>query len=280
MGEAAGMSEKGTDLSEKRLFLFDIDGTIALGSALIDGTHELLREIQRVGGKYIFITNNSTKSVADYVQKFNAWQIPTDETSFVTASTVTLRWLTQYFTGKKIFAVATKSFVRELQNHGLWVTVHPEEDVSCLLVGYDSELTYKKLWDACYLFQKNPALPFAATNPDLCCPTEFGFVPDCGSICETITNATGKTPSYLGKPSRVIVDVCLQSTGFSPEQTLVVGDRLYTDIACGINAGVDTALVLTGEAKREDLSGTAYPPTITFDSVKELYQAFADANAE
>ncbi len=274
------MSKKEIDLAAKRLFLFDIDGTIALDSTLIDGTMQLLQEIQRVGGKYVFITNNSTKSIADYMQKFDAWRIPTDEASFVTASTAAISWLKEHFTGKKIFAVATNSFIKELQNEGLRVTRRPEEDVSCLLVGFDNELTYQKLWDACLLLAKNPTLPFAATNPDLCCPTSFGFVPDCGSICQMIVNATGKTPTYLGKPNRVIVDIGLQNSGFLPEQTLVVGDRLYTDIACGIAAGVDTAAVLTGEVKRSDLSNTAYPPTFVFESVRELYEALSRANAQ
>ena len=168
--------------------------------------------------------------------------------------------------------VGTKSFVRELRSFGLQVTERVEPDVRCVLVGYDSELTYRKTVDACELLCQKE-IDFAATNPDLCCPAPFGFVPDCGAICKMISCAAGREPRFIGKPEKGIVKLCLDQTGFSPEETVVVGDRLYTDIACGINGGVDTALVFTGEAKPQDLKHTPYRPTWCFADVRELVQA-------
>ena len=145
-----------------------------------------------------------------------------------------------------------------------------------MLAAYDSELTYQKLSDTCRILQARP-VTFLATNPDLVCPVPFGYVPDCGSICQMITNATGQVPHYIGNPSTDMVDIALRENPFSKEETLVVGDRLYTDIACGNAAGVETALVLTGEAKRMDTQIHTYPPTYIFDSVKELKQAWDHA---
>jgi len=135
-----------------------------------------------------------------------------------------------------------------------------------------SELNYEKLVEICKVLSTLD-VPFYATNPDLCCPIDFGFIPDCGAICEMITHSTGKTPTYLGKPNKDVVELCLQLSGFSKEETLVVGDRLYTDIACGINGGVDTCVVFTGEAKKEDIQDTPFPPDYTFETIQHLYDA-------
>lgn len=260
-------------LQNKKLFLFDIDGTLALGDTLFEGSRKLLSHIDSIGGKSYFITNNSTKSGADYVQKFQkSFQLETTEDLFVTSGFMTIRFLKQHFADKKIYCLGTRSFVDELKKNGLSVTEKAEPDAACVLVGFDSELTYHKLEVACELLATTD-VPFYATNPDLCCPVPFGFVPDCGSICEMLINSTGKTPVYLGKPNAQVVELCMEASGFSREETLVVGDRLYTDIACGINAGVDTCVLFTGEAKKADLENTPYPPAYQFETVEELFHA-------
>lgn len=260
-------------LQNKKLFLFDIDGTLALGDTLYEGSRELLAHISSIGGKSYFITNNSTKSGADYVKKFhNSFGLETTEDLFITSGYMTIRFLKENFADKKIYCLGTKSFVEELRRNNLLVTEALESDIACALVGFDSELTYRKLEIICEILS-TMEVPFYATNPDLCCPVPFGFVPDCGSICGMIENSTGKSPIYLGKPNALVVDLCLQASGFSKEETLVVGDRLYTDIACGINAGVDTCVLFTGEAQKTDLATTPYPPTYQFDTVSDLLKA-------
>lgn len=260
-------------LKDKRLFLFDIDGTIAVGDTLYEGSRELLSYIEKIGGKSCYITNNSTKSSADYVKKFeNCFAIETKEEQFVTSGYMTKRFLLDRYCDKKIFVVGTKSYVEDLRKSSLLVTEEPEADVSLVVVAYDSELTYEKLQKVCYILQKKD-IPFYATNPDLRCPVDFGFIPDCGAICAMISSATGKTPVYLGKPNKAVVEDCISKFGYSKEETLVVGDRLYTDIACGINAGVDTCVLFSGEAKREDMLNTPYGATYEFDDVKALYKA-------
>ena len=259
-------------LTKKKLFLFDIDGTIAVGNDLLDGTLELLQYIDEIGGKAYYITNNSTKSNTDYVKKFKeCFGLDTTEDLFITSGYMTLQFLLKNYAMDKVFVLGTASFIAELRKNGLHITEKAEDDIACVVVAYDSELNYSKLTEACKALSVTD-VPFFGTNPDLCCPIDFGFIPDCGSICEMITHSTGKKPVYLGKPSSEVVHLCQQASGFTDEETLVVGDRLYTDIACGINAGVDTCVVFTGEATAEDLQDTPYAPTYAFQNVKELFE--------
>ena len=260
-------------LSKKKLFLFDIDGTIAVGDTLYDGSAALLDYIERIGGKAYYITNNSTKSGADYVKKFReAYHLETIEEQFVTSGYMTLRFLLRNYADRTIYCMGTHSFIDELRRHGLTVTEKCQPDIACIVVAYDSELSYEKLCETSKVLLTMD-VPYYATNPDLRCPIDFGFIPDCGAMCDMLTATTGKSPTYLGKPSKKVVDLCLSLSGFTKEETLVVGDRLYTDIACGINGGVDTCVLFTGEAQKKDLQDTPYKPTYEFDTVLDLYHA-------
>lgn len=260
-------------LTDKKLFLFDIDGTIAVGDTLYDGSRELLDLIDSIGGKAYYITNNSTKSGADYVQKFRtSFNLSATEDQFVTSGFMTIRFLKEHFTGKKIFVLGTSSFLKELKKNGLTVTEEPEDHIDCVLCGYDSELNYQKLVHICQVLSTTN-VPFYATNPDLCCPIDFGFIPDCGAICKMIEYATGKAPIYLGKPAKEVCELCMELSGFTKEETLVVGDRLYTDIACGINADVDTCVVYTGEATPDEVVHSPYKPTFAYSDIRHLYEA-------
>ena len=257
-------------LKEKKLFLFDIDGTIALEEQLFDGTMDLLTHIANIGGTAMYISNNSTKSREDYVAKFANWDIQVPPHYFITASYVTCLYMKAKYKAEKIFVIGTRSFIEELRAFGLSVTEDPDPDVACVLVGFDSELTYKKLENACKLLS-DPNIDFLSTSPDLRCPVSFGFIPDCGSICQMIINAVNRKPFIIGKPNPLMIELCLRESGHSKEETLVIGDRLYTDIAVGINAGVETAVVLTGEAKQGDLATTKFPPDFAFSTIRDLY---------
>ena len=140
---------------------------------------------------------------------------------------------------------------------------------------FDAELTYQKVEDACRLLARGA--DFLATNPDLSCPTLFGFIPDCGSICQLLVNACGRRPVYIGKPDPTMIHLAWQQTGYGAAETLMVGDRLYTDIACGVNAGTDTALVLTGEATAADAAVSDTPPTLICRDMAELLERLKEA---
>ena len=155
-------------LTNKKLFLFDIDGTIAVGDTLYEGSRELLSYISQIGGKAYYITNNSTRSGSDYVKRFkDCFGLDTTDGQFITSGFMTLRFLKEHFADKKIFVLGTASFVAELRRNNLWITERAEADVACVVVAYDSELNYEKLVQACQILSTTD-VPFYATNPDLC----------------------------------------------------------------------------------------------------------------
>lgn len=261
-------------LSNKKLFLFDIDGTVCQGERLIDGTTQFLEDIRQSGGQFVFITNNSTKSIQDYILKFQKLGIKTDYSNFITASYATIHYLKKNYDDKLIYVMGTKSLIRELKKSGIRVTTDCEDpEIECVLVAYDNELTYEKLTDTCKILSTRD-VGYVATNPDLVCPIEFGFVPDCGAMCQMIEHAVKKKPYFIGKPEPGMVDMSVAQNHFTKDETLVIGDRLYTDILSGINAGVETALVLTGEATRKDAEDSSYKPDYIFPTVRELHEAW------
>ena len=256
-------------IENMKLYLFDMDGTLYLGSRLYDFTLELLAQIRRTGGKYLFITNNSSKSVADYVKKLAAMGIEATREDFMTSSQATAYYLHKHHEGKTLYVCGTESLKEELRSEGFTVTTKLE-DVECLVMGFDTELTFQKLHDVSYLLLTRPGLPYIATNPDLVCPTEFGAVPDCGSICMGIKNATGREPIVIGKPSPLMPQLAMEKMGVSPEQTCVVGDRIYTDVKSGLAAGCTGILVLSGETTPDILAASDVKPHLVLESGKEI----------
>ena len=142
-------------------------------------------------------------------------------------------------------------------------------DIDCLLVGFDTELTFKKLEDACILLGRG--VDYIATNPDLVCPTWYGYVPDCGSVSTMLYNAAKRMPEFIGKPQPTMALAAMEKNGFTKEETALIGDRVYTDIACGVNAGITSVLVLCGEATMKDVESSDIKPTLIYQNIKEIY---------
>ena len=258
-----------TTIEKMKLYLFDMDGTLYLGSRLYDFTIELLQEIRRTGGKYLFITNNSSKSVVDYVKKLEKFGIEATREDFMTSSQATAYYLHKHHEGQRLYVCGTESLKEELRSEGFTVTTNINE-VDCIVMGFDTELTFQKLHDVSYLLLTRPELPYIATNPDLVCPTEFGSVPDCGSVCGMIYNATGKRPVVIGKPSSLMPELAMDKLGISKEQTCVVGDRIYTDVKSGLNAGCVGILVMSGETTYEILEQSPDKPHLVLESAREI----------
>ena len=255
-------------LKEKKLYLLDMDGTLYLDDDLFECTIPFLTAIKKNGGRYLFLTNNSSKSVRVYIEKLERLGIPATEEDFFTSTMATCVYLREHYHGKRIYAAGTAAFRQELAEAGFPVTNHLEDDVDCLLMGNDSELTFQKLEDACILLGRG--VTFLATNPDWVCPTWYGSVPDCGSVCEMLFRATGRRPRVIGKPQPDMVRLAIEKSGFSPEQVILLGDRIYTDIQSGVNAGIDTVLVLSGEATLADLEASQTKPAYVMQNIREF----------
>lgn len=258
-------------LKNKKLFLLDMDGTIYLGDKLFDGALQFLQKIKENGGRYAFMTNNSSKSRFAYIEKLKKLGIEAEEDDFITSVNATCDYLLENYKGKKIYVMGTRSFVEELLTSGIDAVTELVPGIDCFVIGYDTELTYKKLEDACYLLRNG--VDFIATNPDWVCPTADGYLPDCGAMCQMLNHATGRTPKVIGKPQPDMALTALRKYGYEKTDAVVIGDRLYTDIACGINAGIDTVFVLSGEGTVEDIEKMNIHPTCTVEGVWEIYKS-------
>lgn len=261
-------------IKTKKLWLFDMDGTIYLGNKLFDGTLELLDHITENGGKYVFVTNNSSKGIEDYLAKVRAMGIKADKENFYTSVDASVALLKERFGKDLIYAQGTRSFIKNLKAEGLNITTEYDENAKCVIVGFDTDLNAEKLANTCKTLTLNRDIPYYATNPDWICPTEFGYIPDCGSMCFGINKATGKSPVFIGKPNSLMIEEAIKKFGVEKKDVVVLGDRIYTDIASGINAGVDTILVLSGETSVSDCNESTVKPTFVIQSVKEINKVF------
>ena len=281
------------ELTNKRLFLLDMDGTLYLDDRLFPGAADFLAKIRACGGKYLFLTNNSSKGVDAYVAKMTRLGVPAAPADFLTSVDALIVFLERTYGAavkkKKMYVVGTHSFCAQLAAAGFLLTETPDDDTEILILGFDRELTYRKLEDACRLLARGvqeartsgdakaaavlPAVDYYATNPDWVCPTAFGSVPDCGSMAWMLEKATGRLPKFIGKPEPEMALLAMAQCGCSAAETLLIGDRLYTDIACGNRAGVDTAFVLSGEGTLADLAKGQGKPTYIFENIAEVCKA-------
>ena len=190
-------------LAGKKLFLLDMDGTIYLDETLFDGTKDFLSYVRKIGGKYLFLTNNSSKSVEAYMEKMHRLGIETVKEDFLTSVDALMIYLEEKgYREKKLYAFGTASFRKQLSDGGFRITDRLEDATDALVCGFDTELTFQKLEDACILL--NRGVDFIAANQDWVCPTWYGYVPDCGSVCEMLFRATGRRPVFIGKPQPVL----------------------------------------------------------------------------
>lgn len=258
-----------SDLKNKKLFLLDMDGTIYLDNDLFDGTMDFLEYVKSIGGRYMFLTNNSSKSVDKYIEKLAGLGIESTAEDFLTSVNATVLYLKKK-SYKKIYAFGTKSFVEQLEEAGFNITTKLEDDIDCLCMGFDTELAFQKLEDACILLGRG--VDYIAANPDWVCPTWYGYVPDCGSVAEMLYNATKRRPVFIGKPQPEMALLAVEKSGFSADEAVLMGDRLYTDIACGVNAGISTIFVLSGEGTLDDVKTSEAKPEYIYQNIRELYE--------
>ncbi|MBQ7818035.1 MAG: HAD-IIA family hydrolase [Oscillospiraceae bacterium] len=259
-----------------KLFLFDMDGTLYLGNRLFDFTKELLRAIRASGGRYMFMTNNSSKSVADYIKKLASLGIEAEYDDFMTSSQATAYYLKKHYPGKLLYVSGTQSLKDELIKEGFAITEDTDK-TEVIVSGFDTELTFRKLHDVSKMLCTRD-IPYIATNPDYVCPTEFGSVPDCGSVSDMLYNVSGKRPLFIGKPSALMPKLAMEKCGATAEQTVVIGDRIYTDIKSGLNAGALTVLVMSGETTADILNASEDKPHLVLKDCGEMIPILTGGN--
>jgi HAD superfamily hydrolase (TIGR01457 family) len=265
--DAAGMSA--SRLAGIRCFLFDMDGTICLGEQLLPGAGELLAHLDAHDIPFYFITNNSSRSRREYAQKLNRLGLPYGEERIFTSGEATAIYLRRQRPNARLYVVGTLSLEEELAAEGFKLV---QESPDAIVLGFDTTLTYEKLWKLCDLVRTG--VPYIATHPDINCPTEMGFMPDIGAIIAFVEASTGRKPDLvIGKPNRPMVEAIMEKTGIPAEAMAMVGDRLYTDIAMG-QAGLITVLVLSGETHWEDVQASGHKPDFIFRDLADFLQTY------
>jgi HAD superfamily hydrolase (TIGR01457 family) len=252
-------------LENIKCFLLDLDGTFYLGEKLLPGAMELLNLLVERNLDYLFLTNNSSKHAGLYVDKLARFNVNVGKEHILTSGEATVIYLQKEMPDAKVFLVGTRALEEEFVNCGFKLT---DKDPDVVVLGFDTTLTYKKLWKICDLVRDR--YPYIATHPDINCPTETGFMPDIGSFIALIEASTGRKPDVvIGKPNDHMVQAVLERTGHKKNEIAMIGDRLYTDIAMG-RTGIITILVLSGETKKCDLALSKIKPDLLVEDLREV----------
>ena len=247
-------------------FALDMDGTIYLGEKWIDGAKDFLRAVEEAGKRYVFLTNNSSKNPQAYIEKLGRMGLDIDQSQIVTSGQATIDYLKRNFLGKRVYLLGNELLKEQFLMGGIPLD---EEAPEVVVVGFDTSLTYAKMCRVCDLVREG--LPYISTHPDYNCPTETGFIPDAGAIHAFIHASAFRYPDHIiGKPSGDIMDYLAAREGVLKNQTAMVGDRLYTDVAAGVCNGYTGILVLSGEAGMRDVEKSEIIPHLIFSSVKEM----------
>ena len=252
-------------LRETELFVLDMDGTFYLGDQILEGALEFLLQVERSGKRFVFFTNNSSRSPKEYIEKLARMDCRITRQQIMTSGDVMVQYLKRFYSEKSVYLLGTPALEENFRENKIRLTADMPDVV---VAGFDMPLTYEKLERAC-TYIRNGA-EFLATHPDINCPTADGFIPDCGAICAAITLSTGRDPRYVGKPYAETVDMVLELTGVQREQVTFVGDRLYTDVKTGVNNGARGILVLSGEATMEDVAKSDVKPDAVFAGLGEM----------
>ena len=270
-------------LAKIKHLALDMDGTIYLGSTLFPFTTKFLSDMKEAGISYSFLTNNPSRSVADYLKKLEGLGIEADEENMYTTSLAAIDYIKAHYPqARRLFLLGTPSMISQFEKAGFESCTDSPDDVpDVLVVAFDMTLEYSRLCRAAWWASQG--VPYIATNPDRVCPTDQKVVlVDCGSMCKCIEHATGRQPDItLGKPDPNMLYGIMERIDLKPEEVAMVGDRIYTDTATAHNAGAFGVLVLSGETTLEVVDKVAedarnnpapefFPPDLVCRDVKEL----------
>lgn len=245
----------------KKAYFFDLDGTIYLGNRLFEGVHPILDWLKDSSKYFYFLSNNSSRSTSQYLAKLNKLGLDIKEHNIILSQHPTIKYLEKEGY-KKIFLMGNQSLKEEFKQHGFIIT---EEEPEILVLAFDQEFTYDRLVKASYLLQEG--IPYIATHPDNRCPTERGYIPDAGGTAALLERATGRLPRVFGKPNKDMILFKLDEIGVEPQDAIMFGDRLYTDIRMGKEANVTTCCVLSGETKINDIEQSEFQPDYIIEGI-------------
>ena len=258
-----------TKLAEIECYLLDMDGTIYLSDQLIDKAKEFIEVLEEKNKDYAFFTNNSAKNTEDYQKKLERFGLSIPLERIVNSGQVTADYIRNQKEGARVYPLGTPSFEAELEAAGLELVKDKEAEVDFVVLGFDTTLTYQKLWDAHDLILAG--VEYVAANPDYVCPLKDGkSMPDCGSMISLLETSTGKRPLVVGKPNTLMIDYVAKNLGIKKDNLAMVGDRLYTDIQMAIDADITSILVLSGETDQAMLAEASQNPDFVFESVAEI----------
>lgn len=253
------------DLARISFFLLDMDGTFYLGDRLLPGAGAFMELLRTRGLDYLFLTNNSSRNRRAYAEKLEKMGIAVPAEKVFTSGEATAHYLRKRAPDAKLFLVGTPALHEEFKGFGFELS---EADPDYVVLGFDTTLTYEKLWRLCDFVREGK--PYIATHPDRNCPTENGFMPDAGAMMAFVEASTGRMPDQIiGKPYRWMIEAISEKVGVPLENLCMVGDRLYTDIALGEH-GVTTILLLSGETRAEDLPASPHQPDYVMQDLQEL----------
>jgi NagD protein len=249
-------------------YIFDLDGTVYLGDLLLPGSAETLADLRAAGRRVAFLSNNPTKTREQYVAKLRGMGIEATLDEVVNSSHVMVQWLLEHAPGATLFVCGEAALIGEIEAAGFRLSERAGE-IDMVVASFDRTFTYHKLQVAFDAIRAGARL--VATNPDRFCPVPGGGEPDAAAIIAAIEACTNtRCEVNVGKPSPIMARTASALVGLPPERCLMVGDRLATDIAMGVGAGMDTALVLTGDSTRADLAGSPAQPTYVLEGLREL----------
>jgi 4-nitrophenyl phosphatase len=257
--------------------IIDMDGVLWRGDEPMPGLQAFFAFLRRRHIDFVLATNNSSKTPDEYVVKLARFGVEITSESILTSSQATAAYLSTVApTGARVYAIGKAGVRQALEEHG-FVLTNTEEDANgeraeYVVVGWDQDLTWRKLATASLLIHHGAG--FIGTNPDTSFPTERGPVPGNGAQLAALQAATGVPPLVLGKPESGMFEEAMHRMGARPETTAIVGDRLNTDIAGGIRAGITTILVLSGIASQTSLATSPVCPDLVYADISELEQAW------
>jgi HAD superfamily hydrolase (TIGR01457 family) len=246
-------------------FMIDMDGTVYRGEDVIQGAPEFIERLKAKDIPFVLLTNNSSAGRRHYLDKLTKMGFRVNIDNILTSTYATISYLLKYHNGMTVYPLGTPQFIEEIKEAGIRID---DKAPDIVLLAFDLTITYEKINSAYQFIKKGSKL--VATHPDDLCPTEHGYDVDIGPFIRFFESMTGTKATVIGKPNRLMAEMAAEKMGVPPERTVMVGDRLYTDMKMAADAEIRSIMVLSGEAKTSDLKNSKIRPTVVVNSVDDI----------